>query len=134
MPKFRKGESGNPAGRSAGSKNKTTLAAKKLLDGEAEAITRKAIEMAKGGDSMALRLCLERIYPKPKDTAIKTKLPAINSVADISLAISKIFQMIGNGKLTIDQGKTLAGIAAVQGNVLEMAELEKRITALEDER
>jgi hypothetical protein len=134
MPKFRKGESGNPAGRSAGSRNKATLAARKLLDGEAEEITRKAIELAKSGDLIALRLCLERVYPKPKDTTIKTKLPAINGAADIPLAIAKIFQMIGNGKLAIDQGNTLTKIVAVQGNVLEPAELEKRIATLEEKQ
>jgi hypothetical protein len=132
MSKFKKGKSGNPAGRSTGSRNKATLAAKKLLDGEAEEITRKAIELAKSGDTIALRLCLERIYPKPKEMTIKTKLPAINTAADIPLAIARIFQMIGTGKLVIDQSKTLAGIAAVQGNILEIAELEKRITALEE--
>jgi hypothetical protein len=31
------------------------------LDGEAEAITRKAVELAKDGDGPALRLCMERI-------------------------------------------------------------------------
>jgi hypothetical protein len=34
------------------------LAVEVLLDGEAEAITRKAIELAKKGDLAAIRLCL----------------------------------------------------------------------------
>ena len=131
MPKFKKGQSGNPNGRPKGSMHKATLAAKTFLDGEAGEITRKAIELAKAGDTMALRLCLERIYPKPKDSAIKINLPKINKVADIPKAIGKIFKMVGDGNLTIDQGKTLVSIAATQVNVLEMAELEKRITALE---
>ena len=50
---------GNP-GRPKGSRNKTTAAISALLDGEAEAITRKAVEMALEGDSVALRLCLEK--------------------------------------------------------------------------
>ena len=132
MAKFKKGQSGNPAGRKTGAKNKVTLAAKKLLDGEAEVITRKAIDLAKGGETIALRLCLERIYPKPKGEHLKVKLPPINSIEDIAPAIAKIFQMIGDGKVTVEQGKTLAGIAATQGNILEMAELERRIAALEE--
>ena len=39
---FAKGTSGNPRGRPPGSKNKTTLAVEALLEGEAQAITRKA--------------------------------------------------------------------------------------------
>jgi hypothetical protein len=59
---FKPGQSGNPSGRPHGSRNKATLALEALLDGEGEAITRKAIEKALEGDTAALRLCLERIY------------------------------------------------------------------------
>ena len=47
---FEKGRSGNPGGRRRGSHNKATLAAAALLAGESEALTRKAVEMALGGD------------------------------------------------------------------------------------
>jgi hypothetical protein len=39
---FKPGHSGNPNGRPKGVRNKTTLAVEALLDGEAEAITRKS--------------------------------------------------------------------------------------------
>jgi Family of unknown function (DUF5681) len=48
MP-FEPGKSGNPAGKLRGTRNKTTLAVEALLDGEAETITRKAIQLAKDG-------------------------------------------------------------------------------------
>ena len=60
---FEKGRSGNPAGRRPGSRNKATLAAAALLAGEAEALTRKAVEMALDGDPTAMRLCMERVLP-----------------------------------------------------------------------
>jgi Family of unknown function (DUF5681) len=66
MP-FEPGKSGNPAGKLKGTRNKTTLAVMALLDGEAETITRKAIQLAKEGDLTALRLCLDRIAPPRKD-------------------------------------------------------------------
>ena len=49
MP-FKPGKSGNPQGRPKGARNKTTVATEQLLDCEAEAITKKAIELAKSGD------------------------------------------------------------------------------------
>ena len=39
------------------------MLARSLLAGEAEALTRKAVEMALGGDVVALRLCIERLVP-----------------------------------------------------------------------
>ena len=38
-----------------------------MLDGEAETLTRKAIDKALKGDSEALRLCLERLVPPRKE-------------------------------------------------------------------
>src|SRR5207248_2206238 len=57
---FAKGQSGNPAGRRRGSRNKATLMAALYLDGEAVGLARKAVEMAYAGDTLAMRLCLER--------------------------------------------------------------------------
>src|SRR6266480_1202286 len=43
---FAKGQSGNPAGRRRGCRNKATRAAEAYLDGEAETLARKAAELA----------------------------------------------------------------------------------------
>ena len=47
---FPPGVSGNPAGRLPGTRNRATMAAEALLDGEAEALTRKAIDAARSVD------------------------------------------------------------------------------------
>src|SRR5437867_3201999 len=52
---FQKGRSGNPGGRRPGCRNRVTQTAEVLLEGEAEALTRKAIELALEGDTTALR-------------------------------------------------------------------------------
>ena len=68
---FKPGQSGNPAGRPGGTRNKATLAALQLLEGEASALTRKAIDAALGGDMVALRMCLDRIVAPTKDRPIR---------------------------------------------------------------
>ena len=50
-------------GRPKGSRNKATIAIESLLEGQAEALTQTAISKALDGDSIALRLCLDRIAP-----------------------------------------------------------------------
>jgi hypothetical protein len=57
---FARGRSGNPAGKRPGTRHRTTMAAEALLDGEATAITRKAIEAALSGDMIAIRICMDR--------------------------------------------------------------------------
>jgi hypothetical protein len=59
--KFAKGFSANPRGNPKGSRHRATLAAEALLDGDAEALTRKCVEMALAGDATAMRLCLDRL-------------------------------------------------------------------------
>ena len=67
---FKPGQSGNSKGKPKGARHKTTLAVSELLDGEAEVLTRKAIELAMDGDTVALRLCLERIAPRRTDSPV----------------------------------------------------------------
>src|SRR3954469_16604258 len=71
---FQKGQSGNPSGKPKGTRHRVTMAAETLMEGEAEAITRKAIELAKEGDSPALRLCMDRIYPPRRDRPVRFRL------------------------------------------------------------
>jgi len=78
---FEKGRSGNPLRRRVGCRNKTTIAAAAFLAGEAEALTRKAVELALVGDPTAMRLCIERILPQCRERAVKFALPPIESAA-----------------------------------------------------
>ncbi len=68
--RFKPGQYGNPAGKPKGTRHRTTMAIEALLDGEAEALSRKAIEMALAGDGVALRLCLERLLPARRDRPV----------------------------------------------------------------
>jgi Family of unknown function (DUF5681) len=81
--RWRKGTSGNPLGPPAGSRHRTTRALEALLDGEAEGLTRKAVEMALAGDTVALRLCLERLMPPRKDRPVALALPPLQGTTDL---------------------------------------------------
>ena len=128
---WKKGQSGNPKGRPKGSRNKASIAADQLLDNEAEAITRKAIELAIAGDTTALRLCLERLCPPRKERPISIALPEMNSAADAVKASGAILDAVANGELTGGEGQTLASIIEVHRRVLETEDIERRIVDLE---
>jgi hypothetical protein len=108
---FRKGQSGNPAGRKPGSKNKSTLAAQVLLEGEAEALTRKAVELAKAGNALALKLCLDRVYAPRRERAVSFALPPIASAEDLAAAMAAISAATAKGDLTPGEAFDLARVA-----------------------
>jgi hypothetical protein len=98
MSKFKTGQSGNPGGRPKGSLNKATLASQALLEGEAEALTRKVVELAKNGNPMALRLCLERLLPPRKDRPITFDLPSLEGLEDLPQALKAILEAVARGE------------------------------------
>jgi hypothetical protein len=80
--KFSNGNVGRPKG----SRNKATIAIESLLEGQAEALTQTAISKALEGDSIALRLCMERIAPPMKDKPVVFPLPRMQGAMDASQA------------------------------------------------
>ena len=130
-PPWKPGQSGNPKGRPKGSRNRVSVACDELLDGEAEAITRKAIERALEGDTVALRLCLERICPPRKERPIKLSLPPLETAADGPKAMGAIVQAVSEGEITPSEAHALAGMVETFRRTLETEELEGRLAALE---
>jgi hypothetical protein len=104
---FEKGRSGNPAGRRPGSRNRATLAAAVLLEGESEALTRKAVESALAGEPVALRLCIERILPVCRERAVSLALPSIESASDVSAA-ANVTSALARGALTPGEAERIA--------------------------
>jgi hypothetical protein len=131
MP-FEKGQSGNPAGRRQGSRNKVTLAIEELLDGEAEALTRKAIDLAKTGDMVAMRLCLDRIFPPRKDRPVAFTLPMLDSADDAAKFSAAIVEAVASSELTPSEAAELSKVIDAFARTLEAADFEKRLTKLEE--
>lgn len=129
--KFQPGKSGNPVGKPKGSRNKTTLAIEVLLEGEAEALTRKAIDLALAGDGPALRMCLDRLAPPRKDAPVTFDLPPIKSVADAVEASSTLLAAVAGGDVTPDEGGRIMSLLTSHKVLVETGEFERRLEALE---
>jgi hypothetical protein len=133
MP-FEKGESGNPAGRPRGARNRATLLMQNLLADDAEAIGRKAIEMAIAGDLAAIRLCMDRLAPVRKDEPVAFELPPIEKPADIVAATASIVAAVAAGELTPSQAAELCKVIDVYVRALENKGFDERLTKLENQR
>jgi hypothetical protein len=129
---FEKGRSGNPSGRRTGSRNKATLAAAGLLEGEAEALTRRAVELALGGDPTAMRLCLERVLPPMRERAVKFALPPIESPSDIARAMKAVTAALADGAITPGEAGRIADVVDTFVRAIDTCDFDRRLQELED--
>jgi Family of unknown function (DUF5681) len=132
MP-FEEGESGNPAGRPRGARNRTTLLMQNLLAEDAEAIGRKAVEMAKSGDLAAIRLCMDRLAPARKDEPVAFELPPLEKAADGVAAAASIVAAVAAGELTPSQAAELCKVIDVYVRALDSKGFDERLAKLENE-
>ena len=121
---------GNP-GKPRGARHRATQAALALLDGQAEALTRKAVDMALYGDVTALRLCLERIAPPRKDAPVTFALPAMTCARDAAHAAAAVLGAVSEGELTPTEGAHVMALVEAWRRTFETTELEARLAALE---
>ena len=118
-------------GRREGSRNKATIAAQELLDGEAEELTRKAIEKAKEGDIQALRLCLDRLVPPRKDRPLTISLPDPDGIDELLQVSTAVLQSVASGDITPSEGQALTAILERHRRVVELTDIEARLAILE---
>lgn len=132
--RFKPGQSGNPKGRPKGARHRSTMAALALLEGESEALTRKAVEMALNGDMAAIRLCLERLVPARKEMPVMVNLPKLEKAEDIITFTARLIALVGSGDLCPGEAAALSGLADRFAKALELTDLEARLRKLEEER
>ena len=128
---FVKGQSGNPAGRTPGCRNQASRIAETLLDGEAEALTRKAVTLALDGDTLALRLCLDRVIAPRRDRPVQFALPPIAEIADVAKAMAAITAAVAEGAITPGEGAEVAKVVDAYVRALEASDFDQRLKVLE---
>ena len=119
------------AGRPKGARNKKTIAITSLLEGQAEALTQTAVTKALEGDSVALRLCIERIAPAPKDQPVTFNLTKMHNAMDASEVAGSVLTAVSDGELTPIEATRVMSLTDSYRRTLELTEIEQRLQALE---
>ena len=119
------------AGKPRGTRHKATQAVLALLEGEAQAISQKAVQMALDGDTVALRLCLERLAPPRRDAPVQFPMPHMKTAHDAVQAAGAVLQAVSEGVLTPIEAMQIMGLVDAYRRTLETSELEERVAALE---
>jgi hypothetical protein len=124
---FVKGQSGNPAGRPKGIINQLKL--RQSIAREIPEILAAMVKAAKGGDTTAARLLLDRVLPALKPTDQPVTMPLTG--ADLGSDGREIIAAVGASIVTPEQaGRLLAGLGSL-ARIVEVDELLKRVEALE---
>jgi hypothetical protein len=127
-PRGRPFEKGN-GGRRPGCKNRTTLVAEALLKGEEVELGRKAIELAKAGDTQMLKFLLDRILPKER--SVHVNLPVMDHSSDAFDALGAVIDAVGAGQIAPSEAAALASLVADYARIINVAELEERLESIE---
>ena len=107
------------------------MAAQALLNGEAETLTRRALQAAIMGDIVALRLCIERVLSPRRDIPVTFSLPTMSSARDAAQAAGAVLRAVSEGEMTPGEGAVVMGLVDSYRRTLETSDLEARLAALE---
>ena len=126
------GQSGNPAGRPKGAKNKKT-ALVEAFENEGSAIARKVIEAALAGDMQAANICLSRLSPPLRARAEKVQFE-LTPDAPLTTQAQQILTAVAAGDVDPETGQLLINCIASFAGLKATDELEARLAALEGGR
>lgn len=133
--RFAPGQSGNPAGRPKGSRNRTTQLCADLLAADAAEVMARLIKDAKKGEPVALRLCVERLVPvrAARDRVVDVDLPDVGRARDLVEAAAAIVRHAADGDVTLSEAKEFMQLLEGERKLIETADLAVRVEALEGE-
>jgi len=131
VTQWQPGQSGNPKGRPPGIRNKATMMALAVMEGDAERIAQHVVSAALAGDMTAARLVLERLVPPAREKPISLTLADTSSASGVGEAANQIVQAVVAGELLPSEGATLSAIIEQRRKAIETLELEQRIAVLE---
>src|SRR5262249_27101430 len=106
MP-FAKGQSGNPAGRPVGSRNRFTREMDEALEQRGRPLIDAIANHAHAANPAAMRLCLDRLAPMGKHRASSFELPPIETPDYTMVALAEGQRALGAGELTTEEGMPL---------------------------
>ena len=135
--RFGPGNPGKPfppghTGRPRGARDKTATVLNRLFASEAEEVGRRAVELAKEGRVGCVKLVLDQALSVGRARALPSlELPALKTGADAVAAMGRIAMAVGDGTISVEEGRGLSVMVDTFRKIYELANLEGRIKALE---
>jgi len=142
---FVKGQSGNPAGRPIGARNKVNRdlprnvvhfeSEEALVDGGGD-LTREVMAQAKSGTAAAMKVCFDRLLPMGRNRPMTITLPGVDTPDYIGAAVTVVLEELSEGELTMTEANSLiafidrtARLLAYRAELAERTEVEAQTAA-----
>jgi hypothetical protein len=92
-----------------------------------------ALKEAKGGNVKAMEMLLDRIWPARRGRPVEIDAPEIRGIPDLVPASAAVTNAVLNGDVTPDEGRAAARVLDRHGSMIELVDLERRLSKLEAE-
>jgi len=119
---------GNP-GRKPGSRNRASVVAAALVEGEAEELARSAVQLAKAGDPGMLKFLLGRLLPRER--RINFAIPTMESADDAVEALGSVLRAVSEGEISPNEGAAVAALINSYSQAIDRADVVKWLDAPE---
>lgn len=130
--KFLPGGPGGP-GRPRGMSHSEKVRA--LLEPERENLLNRVMGLTKSEDPhaaiSAIRVCLERLAPAPKQEPERVEIPDLANARTVSAKAEAILRAVADGIVSPESGERILRMLDVVSRVVALDELERRVRALE---
>lgn len=127
---WRKGESGNPAGKPPGTRKRITRALEAQIADAAPDLLASVI--AEGRNDWRPALELLKIIGLNKRTVVEAlDLPKMENASDILAGQRHIIEQVASGEMSAEEGAALSALLDRQRQAIEGADMEQRLAALE---
>ena len=124
---------GNPGGPGRPRARERIAALDQRVAEAGEDLIDAALKVAKDGNVRALEMLLDRIWPVQRGRPVEIDAPEIRTVSDVVPATAAVTNAVLNGEVTPREGAAAARVIETHGSMIELVELERRMTALEQE-
>ena len=125
---WRKGQSGNPAGRPKGIPNPQARL-RSMID--VAALIARLAESARKGNTRAAELLLDRALPPLRSVAEPVALPGVAEAPNLTARADRIVELVAAGAISADIGTSLLSALGQFARIAELDELTRRIEQLE---
>lgn len=129
--KFLKGQSGNPAGRVSGTRNRATMIMEQLFDGASSDVSKEALAQAMNGDGATLRLIVRSVIGPRRHRASSFAMPLLQGAADVAPAIAAIAAAAAEGAISTAEASEMSQVVERYTRALAADEIESRLQRLE---